>query len=164
MMSLIFFIPLVYLVAVVQTWFAPRWEAFGAAPNLLVLAAFVWLTQSASRRGLLLAAVAGLVSDLNSPTPLGLGMATFACAAYGVVWLRKRISLDGFAAQLGVVWFAAASITLWQGLLIKCWGIASIASSVLVQRSALAGLYTMVVAVPILVFVFWRRTPQEQFG
>ena len=71
-MSPLFFIPLVYLAALVQTWFVPRWQAFEAAPNLLVLIAFLWLTQTPSRRGLLMAALAGLTSDLNAPTPLGL--------------------------------------------------------------------------------------------
>jgi cell shape-determining protein MreD len=163
-MSPLFFIPLIYFAAIVQTWFAARWEAFDAGPNLLVLAAFLWLTQSLTRRGLLMAALAGLVSDLNSPTPLGLGMAIFGCAAYCVVWIRLRISLDGFATQLGVVWFAATSITLWQGIFIKCWGMSSVAWSMLVQRSALVGLYTMIVAVPILIFLFWRTSPRKQFA
>jgi rod shape-determining protein MreD len=163
-MSTLYFIPLVYLAAVVQTWFAPRWLAFEAGPNLLVLAAFLWLTQSPSRRGILKAALAGLISDLNSPTPLGLGMATFAGAAYGVVWLRQRISLDGFAAQTGVVWFAATSITLWQGIFIKFWGKSSVVWIEVAQRSALVGLYTVMVALPILIFLFWRRAPQKQFA
>jgi cell shape-determining protein MreD len=165
-MSSFLFIPVLYLVAVLQTWFASRWDAFGVGPNLLVLIGFLWLTQSGSRRGLLVAALAGLVSDLNAPTPLGLGLgvALFSGMAYGVIELRRRISLDGFPAQLGVVWFAAASITLWQGVFFKFFGHAPVAWSGLMQRSALVGLYTMCVAIPILIFVFWRRTPRLQFG
>ena len=163
-MSPLVFIPLVYLTAVVQTWFVPRWQAFEAAPNLLVLIAFLWLTQTPSRRGLLMAALAGLASDLNAPTPLGLGVATFATAAYAVVWLRQKVSLDGFAAPLGVVWFAAAGVTLWQGIFIRYSGAAVVGWSVLIQRSALVGLYTMIVALPILVFSLRYRAARQQFA
>ncbi|HZZ28659.1 MAG TPA: rod shape-determining protein MreD [Pirellulales bacterium] len=163
-MSSFLFIPMLYLAAVLQTWFAIRWDALGVGPNLLVLVGFSWLTQAGSRRGLLVAALAGLVSDLNSPMPLGWAVALFAGFAYGVVWLRQRICLDSFPAQLGVVWSAAAGITLAQGLL-SMWSAQAPATwSMLVQRSALVGLYTMCVAIPILVFVFWRRDPQKQFG
>ncbi len=159
----LFFIPLVYLAAVIQTWFAPRWELLDAAPNLLALVAFVWLTQLPSRRGILMAALAGLVSDLNATTPPGLGMAVFACAAYGTVWIRQRISLDGFIAQLSTVWFAAAGITLLQGLFIKFSGAGVVPWNLLVQRSAMVALYTMIVAIPFLTFVFWRTNPRKQF-
>ncbi|HTQ40511.1 MAG TPA: rod shape-determining protein MreD [Pirellulales bacterium] len=162
-MTSLLFIPVMYMAAVLQTSFATRWDAFGVGPNLLVLGGFLWLTQTGSRRGLLVAALAGLVSDLNSPAPLGLGLALFAAVAYSVIWLRRRLNLDGFPAQLSVVWFAATTITLWQGALIKCLGQSPAAWSALIERSALVGLYTMCTALPILVFAFWRRTPQEQF-
>jgi rod shape-determining protein MreD len=159
----LFFIPLVYLAAVVQTWCVPRWEVLDAAPNLLALVAFAWLTQSPSRRGILMAALAGLVSDLNSTTPPGLGMGIYACMAYATVWIRQQISLDGFIAQLGTVWFTAAGITLMQGLFIKFSGSGVVPWNLLVQRSAMVALYTMMVAIPFLTFVFWRTNPRKQF-
>jgi cell shape-determining protein MreD len=163
-MSSILFIPMLYLAAVAQTWFASRWDAFGVGPNLLVLAGFLWLTQTSSRRGLLVAALAGLVSDLNSPLPLGFNLALFASVAYAVIWLRRLVNLDGFAAPLGIVWFAATGITLWQGLFLKFFEHMSTGWGVLIERSALVGLYTMCVAAPMLIFVFWRRRPQNRFA
>jgi rod shape-determining protein MreD len=157
------FIPLVYVAVVVQTWYAPRWEVLDATPNLLALVAFVWLTQLPSRRGILMAALAGLISDLNVSTPPGLGMGIFACVAYGTVWIRQRISLDGFVAQLATVWFAAASVTLLHGLFIKFSGVGAVPWNLLVQRSAMVALYTMIVAIPFLTFVFWRTNPRKQF-
>ena len=163
-MSPLLFIPLIYVAAVVQTWFSPSWQVLEAVPNLLALVTFLWLPQVPSRRGLLMAALAGLISDLNSPLTLGVSMGAFACAAYSVVWLRQRISLDSFAAQLGVVWFGAAAVTLCQGVFIKCSGAAPAPIHLLIERSALVGLYTMIVAVPISIFFFVRRSSQRQFA
>jgi rod shape-determining protein MreD len=163
-MSPILFIPLIYVAAVVQTWFSPSWQVLEAVPNLLALVAFLWLPQCPSRRGLLMAALAGLVSDLNSSLALGVGMGAFACVAYSVVWLRQRISLDSFGAQLGVVWFGAAAVTFCQGVFIKWSGAAPVPIHLLVERSALVGLYTMIVAVPISIFFLVRRSSEPQFA
>ncbi|HEY2828404.1 MAG TPA: hypothetical protein VGJ04_12455, partial [Pirellulales bacterium] len=64
----------------------------------------------------------------------------------------------------GVVWFAAVSITLCQGTFIKFSGTAPIGWNVVAQSSALAGLYTMIVGIPQLTFMFRRRGTREQFA
>jgi rod shape-determining protein MreD len=161
-MSLLFFTVLFYAAAVLQSWAAMR-DAALAGPNWLVLAAFLWLCQLPSRRALLLAGLAGLMCDLNSSLPLGLNTAVFTSVAYVVVWLRQRMRLDGLAAQLGVIWFAAAGITLVQGIFVKYFAAGAVTFDGLIECSSLAGLYTMLVATPILVIASWRRIARESF-
>ncbi len=92
-------IPLIYLAAVLESWLLPHWEVAGAGPDLLVLVAFVWLTMSASRSAIVVVAIVGLVNDLNSAAPLGIGMGVFAVVGYCAVWLRRRLVLDHFPAR-----------------------------------------------------------------
>ncbi len=112
-----------------------------------------------------MAALAGLISDLNVSTPPAWEWAFLPVWLYGTVWIRQRISLDGFVAQLATVWFAAASVTLLHGLFmfIKFSGAGAVPWNLLVQRSAMVALYTMIVAIPFLTFVFWRTNPRKQF-
>jgi rod shape-determining protein MreD len=166
-MSPALLLPFVYLAAVLETWLAPRWEVSGAGPDLMVLVAFTWLTCSTGRSAILVAAMAGLASDLGSSAPLGLGMAVFALVGYCGVWLRRRLVLDHFPAQLGMLWFAAGATTLLQGFILHLIGQSTLPMRTLFERGALVGLYTAALAIPIFMIIGWRtesRSSQTILG
>ncbi len=154
-------IPIVYLAAVLQTWLSGRWEVSGAAPDLFVLIAIVWLTISSRGNALLVVALIGLAGDLSAPTPLGIGVALFAIVGYSISWLRQRLVLDHFAARVVCVWFAATTITLLEGWLRRFAGIAILPIPTLFERGMLVGLYTAAIAFPVFMVIGWRSNRES---
>jgi rod shape-determining protein MreD len=150
-------IPLIYVAAVLQSALGPRWEIAGAAPNLLIVVALVWLTVSLNRHALAIVAAIGLVSDLNSPGPMGMDMALFAMAGYTALWLRQRLMIDHFPGRLSVIWLAATFITLLEGIVLRFMAASPLALRLVFERSLLVGLYTMAVAIPVLMVIGWKN-------
>jgi rod shape-determining protein MreD len=153
-------IPITYLAAMLQTWLAARWTA-GGAPDLLALTAFAWLVTYGGPRGFILAALVGLVADLNSSAPLGIEMAIYGGVGYGVIWLRRQMNVDRMPAQLGVFWLAITLVTLLAGIVAWCLNPSILSARLLVERTALTGLYTTLAAVPVLMAVGWRRAKRS---
>ncbi len=156
MMQAAALISVVYLAAVLQSALGPRWEVAGAVPNLLVLVAFVFVAVSQNQYALAIVAAIGIVGDLNSPGPIGMEIALFAVAGYGVLWLRQRLVIDHFPGRLAIIWFAATLITICEGIVVRFTTISPLPLGLLVQRSLLVGLYTMAAAVPVLMVIGWK--------
>ncbi len=150
-MSPLFLIPLFYLAAVLQTWLTAR--IGGAVPDLVALVAICWLTTSAGRRGGLVMALAGVVCELNSNGPFGIAVAVFFVVGQAMIWLRGRVSLDGFFGQCCLAWIGATSIPIALAVSARFAGATAIAWRILVQQSVLVGLYTFVLAIPVLLLV-----------
>ena len=156
-MSPLFLIPLIYLASILQIGLAPYWQIAGAGPDLLALIAALWAMKSTPWHALAAAAAIGLAGDLNSTAPLGIGVALYAVVAYGVIWWRRQVKLDRLPAQIAVVWTGVTAITLFDLIAGRCLGQSIPSLHVAIERTAVVGLYTTMIAVPILLVVSWRR-------
>lgn len=156
-MSPLFLIPLVYLASILQIGLAPHWQVAGAGPDLLALIAVLWTMKSIGWHALAAAATIGLVCDLNSTGPLGVGMALYAVIAYGVVWWRRQVRLDRLPAQIAVVWTGVTAISISEFVASRCLGQSVPPLPIAVERTAIVGLYTAMIAVPIVLVISWRR-------
>jgi len=156
-MSPLFLIPLVYLASILQIGLARHWQIAGAGPDLLALVAVVWTMKSTSWHALAAAASIGLACDMNSTGPLGVGMALYAVIAYGVIWWRRQVRLDRLPAQIAVVWTGVTVISISEFVANRCLGQSIPPLPIAIERTAIVGLYTAMVAVPIVLVLGWRR-------
>jgi rod shape-determining protein MreD len=160
-MSPLFLIPLIYIASVLQIGLAPRWQIAGAGPDLLALIAVIWAIRSRGWHALVIAALLGLAGDLNSTTPLGIGIAVYAVTASAVIWWRRQIKLDGLAGQVAVVWASVTAITLLEFIASRCFGQSLPALHIAIERTAVIGVYTTMIAIPILLVMSWRCERQD---
>jgi len=159
-MSPIFLIPLVYFASVLQSGLASRWEVAGAGPDLLALTAISWAVKSAAWRGLAVAAAIGFISDLNSSAPLGVGIALYSAAAYGVIWWHRQMNLDRLPGQIAAVWLGVTAITLSEFVASRCLGQSTPTLDIVIERTAAVGLYTTTIALPLLIIMSWLAEKQ----
>ena len=152
-MSILLLIPAIYLAAVLQTSLAPWIEVRHVVPDLFALLAVLWLIRPERQRGLLAAAAIGLACDLTSAGPLGVGMAAFALAAYGINLARTRIDPNFLFAQLGVVWVTVTAIALVEGVIWRLTSETSLTWPTLAVRGVTVGVYTAAVGLPVLVLL-----------
>jgi rod shape-determining protein MreD len=155
-MSRLFLIPLVYFASILEISFAPHWQIAGAGPDLLALIAVMWTVKSTGWHALAATALVGLVCDLNSEGPLGIGMALYAAIAYGVIWWRRQVGLDRLPAQIAVVWTGVTAISISELAANRCLGQSVPPLSIAIERTAIVGLYTAMIAVPIVLVLSWR--------
>jgi rod shape-determining protein MreD len=160
-MSPLLLLPLVYLAAALQTILSPGWQVAGVVPDLIALTAFTWLAVSKNRYGFVLVALLGLVADLGSPVPLGLGMATFALVGYLLLRLRLRVHLDHLSGQIATVALATASICFVQSVALRILRETSLPWLLLLPRCILVGLYTAGLSVPVLMLIGWLQAPRS---
>jgi rod shape-determining protein MreD len=166
-MSTIALIPVVYLAAVLETWLAAHWSLpGGTSPDLLLLVGSLWLATSARARSesVLVAAAIGLAHDLNAGGPLGAGLASYALAAYAMIWLARKLDLDRVGGQLLMVWLIATGAMLVAGVVERFSAQSSLTWRFAIQHGILAGALTTGLALPILVAAAWRRERLHSFG
>jgi rod shape-determining protein MreD len=153
----LFLVPIVYVAALLEIWLAPRWEVRGIVPDLLALVAFAWLAGTRNRYAFLAAALVGLVSDLNSSAPLGIGMAAFAIVAFLVMFLRRNLHLEGLFGRVLIVGFGATAVCALQGIALRLMHSVDGSLVGLVERAGLVGLYTLAVSIPIEMIIYWMK-------
>jgi rod shape-determining protein MreD len=95
----------------------PAFPLVGAAPDPLILAAVIAGMRAAPERAALFGAVAGLLVDLPSEIPLGLGGARLSLLALAVSRARTTLALDSGGA-LAVVAFVVTGLFEISGALI----------------------------------------------
>jgi cell shape-determining protein MreD len=160
-MSPLFLIPLVYLASVLQIGLASRSQIAGAGPDLLAVLAVIWGMKSAGWHAILIAALIGLVSDLNSTAPLAVGVTIYALAADGILWWRRQIKLEHLSVQIVVVWTSITAMTLAESIAGLCLSQSVPALTIAAQRTAVVGLYSTLIAVPILLVMSWCGETQK---
>lgn len=160
-MSPLLLLPLVYLAAALQTLLSPQWQVAGVGPDLLALTAFAWLAVSPRRYAFVVVALIGLVADLASPAPLGLGLAAFAFVGYSLMRLRSRVHLDHLTGHIAIIWLGVASTCFVQTVALRVLGKTSLPWLMLLPRSALVGFYTASLSIPLLMIAGWLRTPRR---
>jgi rod shape-determining protein MreD len=156
-MRLVVLIPIVYLAAVLQTSLVEVIRIGRVEPDLLALAAMVWLLVAAGPLGFLAAGLVGLVADLVSPGRLGLGLACYLAVGYGLLRLRARVDLDSLPAQLAAVWGGATLLAL--GETVGRWLLGEPARALPTSLAGAlgVGLYTAAVSLPVLMIIGWIR-------
>ena len=82
-------IPLMALLAIVQTAVLPHFPIAGVEPQLLFLVALAWGLVRGLEEGLVWAFIGGLWSDLFSMTPVGLSSLAFMAAVAAGVLLQQ---------------------------------------------------------------------------
>lgn len=161
-MAAIFLIPVVYLSALAESWLAPQWEVRGVVPSLLALVAFQWLASARSPYAFVAAALIGLASDFDSPAPLGVGMGAFAVVGYAIVFLRRNLHLEGVLARLAIVGLGTLIVTSLQGIALRMTGTVDRSLLAVIEHSALVGLYTTGLAIPVVMIGRWTKPKREQ--
>src|SRR5262245_11450557 len=141
-MALLVLTPIIYAACLLQIGLTQRWQIAGAGPDLLALTAVLGVVKSRDWHGLTIAAVLGLVSDLNSTAPLGVGMAIYSVIGYGIVWWRRQVKLDGLAGQIAAIWSGITSVAILELIASACFGQSTPALHTAIERTAVVGLYT----------------------
>lgn len=95
-MSISFYIaiPIMGLLAIIQTVILPRFPIAGVAPQLLFLVALAWGLLRGLQEGLIWAFIAGIWIDLFSIAPIGVSSLAFMVAV-GVAVLVQRVLPPG---------------------------------------------------------------------
>ena len=123
-------IPLMAVLAVLQTAVLPRFPIAGLEPQLVFLVALAWGLLRGLEEGLVWAFIAGLWLDLFSMTPLGLSSLAFMTAVAGPVLLQgvlppRRLPVAALMAALGtliyLLFYAVALGLLGHGLSAAGW-------------------------------------------
>jgi rod shape-determining protein MreD len=149
-----------YLVAALDTAFAPAWAVGPATPDLLALTAVLWIISPGRPRAFWPAALVGLFADLQSPGRLGVGLACFAIAAYALAGLRPRLVAAAPWTKAAAVALVVAAIALACGILRRLLGEIDLSALALLVRGVSVGVYTGAVAVPILMALDWIPQPR----
>jgi rod shape-determining protein MreD len=87
--SLYIAIPVMGLLAVIQTAILPRFPVAGVAPQLLFLVALAWGLLRGLREGLVWAFIAGIWVDLFSVAPVGVSSLAFMTALVATIPLQQ---------------------------------------------------------------------------
>lgn len=101
-------LPLMALLAILQSAVLPRMPVFGLVPQLLFLLALAWGLLRGLEQGLIWAFIAGIFVDLLSITPLGLSSLAYMLAIGPAILLLRvlpphRILMASLLAMLATV-------------------------------------------------------------
>ena len=104
-------IPVMLLLAVVQTAVLPRFPILGLVPQLPFLVALAWGLLRGMNEGIIWAFIGGLLLDLFSIAPIGVTSFSFMLAIIAVIWIENAIPADRFFVPV-VMAIAATVINL----------------------------------------------------
>ena len=146
-----------YLAPALDAAVTPHFELAGAAPQLMLLAGFFWIAIYRGRQACLGAALAGLVADISGTGRLGICFGLLTATALALHASGRRVPLDRPVGQMVLVSIGTAAGVL----LISCIGpspaIVEIDWLPLARWAAITGIYTAIVAWPLLAAVHYRR-------
>jgi rod shape-determining protein MreD len=154
-MAILFLMLATYLAAALQTSLAPVIEVRHVMPDLFALVAIVWLLRPAGSRGFIAAGLVGLVYDLTSAAPLGIGLGLYSLAGYSICVLLGKLDRNHLLVQLPIVWLATTIIALGEAVAARLFGELTLPWTTLAVRAVSVGVYTTAVALPVLMVVGW---------
>lgn len=89
-------IPVMLLLAVVQTAVLPRFPILGLIPQLPFLVALGWGLLRGMNEGIVWAFIGGLLLDLFSVAPMGATSFSYMLAILAVIWVETALPADRF--------------------------------------------------------------------
>jgi len=154
-MRFVLLVPILYLVAVVETSLGDLLRIGTVEPDLLALLAVVWLLRWPGPWAFLVAGLIGLAEDLLAPGRLGLGLGSFLLIGYALALLRTRFRLGLLVLQVAAVLVAVCTLTTIQAVGHWLLGTVSVSLPTLLARAASVGLYTAGLSLPVLMILNW---------
>jgi rod shape-determining protein MreD len=89
-------IPVMLLLAVVQTAVLPHFPILGLVPQVPFLVALAWGLLRGMNEGIVWAFIGGLLLDLFSVAPMGVTSLSFMLAILAVIWIENAMPADRF--------------------------------------------------------------------
>lgn len=89
-------IPIMLLLAIVQTAVLPHFPIFGLTPQLPFLVALAWALLRGEDEGVLWAFIAGLSLDLFSIIPMGVTSISYMVGIFAIIWIQRAFSSSRF--------------------------------------------------------------------
>jgi rod shape-determining protein MreD len=89
-------IPVMLLLAVVQTAVLPQFPILGLVPQISFLVALGWGLLRGMNEGIVWAFIGGLLLDIFSVSPLGVTSLSFMVAILAVIWIENAMPSDRF--------------------------------------------------------------------
>ena len=162
MKAILLLLSLLYAAAAIQSSLGDLMRVGRAEPDLLALAAVVWLLAANGSRAFLVTGAIGLVEDLLAPGRVGLAAVCFLTVGYGLTRLRTRFPLDHLSLQLPVMLLSLTALALAQT--VGRWLAGETAADLgpLAVRALGVGLYTSGVGVPLLMVMNWIREARRR--
>lgn len=160
-MTLLILLPVIYLAAVTQTTLADLFAIKSAKPDFLIMAAASWIVLSRQPLGFLAAALVGFAGDLILPETSKLGVNTGVCLLVGYLYQRMapRQTVEMILWQVCMVTLVATASLCLIGLARWLLDETPIRALRVLERAIESGIYTGLLAAPILWFVSWLIGP-----
>ena len=144
-------IPLMAVLAIIQTAILPRFPIAGVEPQLLFLVALAWGLLRGLDEGLVWAFIAGIWVDLFSLTPVGLSSLAFMAGVAAPILLQpmlppRRLPVTALLAALGTLIYLLLYV-IALGLLghgLSAVGLAGLLPIVLLHSILVLPLYSVV--------------------
>ncbi len=159
-MAILFLVLATYVAAVLQISLVPAIEVRHVMPDLFALVAVLWLSRTSGRQALFGAAFMGLIFDLTSAAPLGIGLGIYSIMGYVLSRLGGKVSGTILPVQLAVVWLATTSIALGEAAAARIVADTTLSWTTLAARGVSVGVYTTAVTLPVLMVLGWL--PQKK--
>lgn len=161
-MTIVAWIPLVYVACVLNASLSPALEIGRAAPDWLALTAVAWRLLAPGRWVFLGAAVAGLAHDLSGVNCFGAGMGCYALIGYGLSPLQAKPALRRPWAQVALTAVAVSAMALLLELARGLLGGTPQGASTVVTTSLAVGGYSALVGLPAFLAISWFRESRRQ--
>jgi rod shape-determining protein MreD len=149
-----------YVAAVLQISLSPAIEVRHVMPDLFALVTSLWILRTPLRQALFGAAFVGLLYDLTSAAPLGIGLGIYSVAGYALSRLGARAGGMFLPLQLVSVWLVTTSIALGEAAAARIAADTTLSWTTLTVRGVSVGVYTTAVALPVLIVIGWL--PQKK--
>jgi rod shape-determining protein MreD len=147
-----------YAAAVAQTSIAPCLTVGLAAPDLLLLLAFVWIVRRPGWPGFIGAMTVGLAADLSSLGSLGTMVVCLGIAAVALDSWRPTLGLDHPLVAALATGIATMLVSFVTATLATIGEPGSRSLFALASQSVGVGLYTALLACPLLVVLAWMES------
>ncbi|MEM7333216.1 MAG: rod shape-determining protein MreD [Chloroflexota bacterium] len=116
-------IPLMFLLAILQTAVWPHFTIFGMIPSLPLLFALCWAVVHQPEDGIMWGFIAGLLLDLFSISYVGISSLTFVISVTAVVLIADTISDTGYLTMLILTVVGTLVYILSFSILLRLWGL-----------------------------------------
>lgn len=147
-----------WTLAVFDCGIAPYLELSGSVPSACLIAAMLAVTLSSSSHAFLLAGAFGLTADLTGAGPLGASLGCYALIGHGVIRMRGSVKHPGLIRGSLELMLGTLAATLLLAILHNLLIPANVNWPSQMQRALGAGIYSIVLGLPLLVLVLSTRS------